>query len=621
MGKRCARQKVWFLSIFIFIVLMAAVLSVPAQATTSMNLSSRLIRGIYNQRMNISEAARYGFNLYYDTMHWDPQTCIEKIKRNSEWAAREGLAYVVGLYYSGTAPFDYVHSERRDGAVDRSVPSFVDPVYYEKKLEEPLLLIARLSLEYPIACVSWDTEFYGRDVCSAWSYSYDAETISWFCGSVGIDAPKLGRGEGWAWLDEKGLLARYREWQEQRAFEMARQTRKKVDEINPNLSVGFLRWMQSIWWNRAFAEGFNSPHAPTLLFDEQCYDVYDRPYVEEALKYIEEKELNAIFLPGFFPEWMPVTEMSENIMDALHRCGGYWIYVNRPYQIYINQSGPLISVEHLDALEYMNQSGLLRPTEHLEVLEVFRDTMPSLEKPLRMDKVEFETGVEAYLYSAGNVTTLAVPRPRLLQRLPAAIEPIRPRNITLSCSGKVDVINATGNPVLVERHPGAVTIDLSNAPFLVTGLSVDEIEESTVASRIKEAERVIEAIKDLDIVVEPEFADRVQSAARALEEGDVEAASSALGNLTREVMASVLVETVSVAEQLWFVPVMRVPGLLEAGEEENAEVTFVLGVQAMAIDEIQSYLLYFPLILVLLLFQSESRLWHNSKREMDLLTT
>jgi hypothetical protein len=298
--------------------------------TLSASLASEEIgfaRAIYGP-WNYSQDARVGLDADYDNKWWTtgPERVLESFRSNSLTAAASNVTYVAGLYYLGDeADFEYVRAVNEAGQEQSHVPSTVDRAYWLKIIEEPALAVANLSLHYPIWGLVWDFELYlAEDGWETDSYSYDAPALRDYARARGVQIPELSADQRYGWLRSSGLLGDFMDWQEEVAYEMARETKEKVHGINPNLSLGILGFSDS-WRYWATLKGF-SGDLPITLWTEDTYGGYEEERVEYLRNRTRMMGLNCRVLPGLYTVALSPWRMIEDMERATRHNGAFWIY-------------------------------------------------------------------------------------------------------------------------------------------------------------------------------------------------------------------------------------------------------------------------------------------------------
>ncbi len=192
----------------------------------------------------------------------------------------------------------------RHGNQEPRTTSPLDQKYWSKHIEQGLLFLANLSLQYPI----WGIVIYMEPYRSTakWptgSYTYDESSFYKFGNETGGNFPSLIPRERHPYLAQRGLVSQYEKWQAHKVRSMADETERKVHAINPNLSLGIL-WHKDSWLIWSILEGFNSSLAPITSWTEETYPGYDRDYMSRMKEQWEDHHLNGVLIPGFYTAWM-----------------------------------------------------------------------------------------------------------------------------------------------------------------------------------------------------------------------------------------------------------------------------------------------------------------------------
>ncbi len=191
---------------------------------------------------NMSELGGVSFDAFYNYFDWTwelylPGVTEERMGPESVYAAGNNVTYVAGQYYQqpmwSMVTWNYSHAVAPSGVVETYTPSPVDDSWWLHMVEEPALFIANLSLHYPIWGIVWDIELYGHDAFLRKHYSYDNAALREFANATNNTIPDLHPPNRMPWLRNNGLLNEYHDWQEQKAYRLAKGTERKVHAINP----------------------------------------------------------------------------------------------------------------------------------------------------------------------------------------------------------------------------------------------------------------------------------------------------------------------------------------------------------------------------------------------------
>ncbi len=291
---------------------------------------------IYNWVYNFTEISEMGFDAFYQQADWTWEKMVpgwheDRFGTGSLIASSKNITYVAGQYYQQPSwdyiDFNYSRAVDQFGSVESRTPSPIDEAWWEYMIEEPALFIANLSLHYPIWGIVWDMELYYDDDFDPPDYSFDEAALQAFGEETNRTIPSLSPKQRRSWLVSLGLLDDYLEWQENKAYALARAVGEQVHSINPNLSLGLLCF-EDAWFHWKILEGFNCSTAPVTGWNEQTYggyklggsegvDTYQRLWAEHGL--------NGKFLPGIAgpPTWF---DRLTAIEAAIRHNGAVWSY-------------------------------------------------------------------------------------------------------------------------------------------------------------------------------------------------------------------------------------------------------------------------------------------------------
>ena len=286
---------------------------------------------------SIEDLEGTGFDAVYLVVWWGGLTwdqgkpSIEEVLRlRSVELSTRGVKTAVGLFYCMPSNPDMVNYSRavgKDRLPEAVVPSPLDETWWNYYVDRPAVLIANLSLQYPIWGIVWDWERYVDRNFETWDYSYDEAAIQEFACQTNRTIPYIPPVERYSWLESHGLLEEFHRWQEQKLFRMAKETESMIHAINPNLSLGLLAFSDD-WFPWNVLTAFNSSGAPVTAW-VATYSGYNtfRPTPAEIRYWLkEEHKLNAFFLPGIwapYGPWRTLTEMEAATRDS----AAFWVFL------------------------------------------------------------------------------------------------------------------------------------------------------------------------------------------------------------------------------------------------------------------------------------------------------
>jgi hypothetical protein len=314
-------------------LLILVTLFLPALASATTTTDFVFSRAMYGP-WSVAEMGNFSFEAKYRNSWW-LHTGAERVMANfaseSLDAAANNVTYIAGLYYH-MAPWDrltfnYSHAVKAGAGKEPKTPSPVDETWWKHLIDEPAVAIANLSLHYPIWGLVWDIELYGHENFLRKDYSYDQAAIDEFANDTGRTIPAMSPSERYFWFRDNGLVGDFQDWQEQKAFSMARATEQKVHAINPNLSLGILG-VEDSWFHWAILRGFNSSTAPVTSWCELTYGRYRTEGIEGVQHFLdlwEEYGLNGKFIPGLRAHHI-FEKLFWNLEAAIRHNGAFWIY-------------------------------------------------------------------------------------------------------------------------------------------------------------------------------------------------------------------------------------------------------------------------------------------------------
>lgn len=272
-----------------------------------------------------------GMNLIYSSWslhHADLETIIAVSKNMSLAAQKKGAALVIGLYWSRKLDVNFSRTVHY-GKQESWVPSPSDKRYWEEAVIKPARALANLSLHYPIYGVFWDLELYHEDHVEEPTYSWDQYSLNRFGEEKGIQIPKLNDSYRRNWMHEQGLIDEYKNWQEEKVYQYARETEQLVHQINPDFALGTLAYYDD-WFDWAIRKGFDNERVPTLLWHEKTYSGYNvgnhPQLVQDAMDKIDSLGVNCLYFPGFWEYERAPEELLDDMQRALTNCNHFWIF-------------------------------------------------------------------------------------------------------------------------------------------------------------------------------------------------------------------------------------------------------------------------------------------------------
>jgi hypothetical protein len=423
---------------------------------------------LYNWVYNFTELAEMGFDAFYQQADWTWETMVpgwheNRFGTDSLIASANNITYVAGQYYQQPSwkyiDFNYSQAVNQYGTVEPYTPSPIDEAWWSHMIEEPAVFIANLSLHYPIWGIVWDMELYYHEVFKPPDYSFDEAALEAFGIYANRTVPSLAPRQRRIWLDNQGLLADYLEWQEGRAYSLAKGVAEKVHGINPNLSLGLL-YFEDAWFHWKVLEGFNSSTAPVTGWNEQTYGGYKLGGSEGVDTYQRrwaERGLYGKFLPGIAgpPTWF---DRVEAIEAAIRHNGAVWSYPG----VYGHHQADDFRQAHLFIYSYL----------------FFNSTSPT---PL--PEFDLHPGVNARPYLGPNETVSVYLNPYGSRKRP-------PMNLTiLTDSGKP--IWAGHNLTTISLRTPNPTLTPSDFPCIVSGLRLGDLLRTEVWALLEESRKLL----------------------------------------------------------------------------------------------------------------------------------
>jgi hypothetical protein len=210
---------------------------------------------------------------------------------------------------------------------------------------------ARMSLDYPIVAMVIDFELYevGRPRPSpVYTYCYCNHCMAKFRRFHGVDVPALEPAERYPWLRQRGLLVRYKRFEDDELRRYARMLREEVHKINPQMMFFIFPWEGH--FPGLVARELGTEQVPVILGTEHTYGqggynefiedetaalARNRQICLDQLKQLKMAGIHCLYLPGVMPGYHAwkggeIPDFCEKNAVTMARYGdGYWVFFQR----------------------------------------------------------------------------------------------------------------------------------------------------------------------------------------------------------------------------------------------------------------------------------------------------
>ncbi len=145
-------------------------------------------------------------------------------------------------------------------------------------LKKRIMTLAKLSLRYPVLGAFMDFELYARPLpktywCGhAYTFSYDLNSLKSYCRTKGIKLPPLTPDKRADWLNGKGKLDDYKQWQINEWRKSLHELRATIDKVNPDFQFAiypgrcYTRYIDKAVWPE-----LSTKQAPAICAEHYTY--------------------------------------------------------------------------------------------------------------------------------------------------------------------------------------------------------------------------------------------------------------------------------------------------------------------------------------------------------------
>ncbi|MCD6221122.1 hypothetical protein J7K25_03065 [bacterium] len=229
-------------------------------------------------------------------------------------------------------PVDYSHFVDAGGRVMKGVPCPCDKRYWQKAVKEKMLTAARLSINYPlIKGYGIDFEMYGRDFTLYTSPCYCQRCFHEFLQKYHLPErfKKLSKEKRFKWLQRKGLIEKYREFQTEKVAKIVEEIEKDVHKINPNFVLAIYPYYFGLenFFDRGIIRGWTKKgKVPLLIFSEKEYTSGYTENSKKRMVLLKKEKFNTKYIPGLWVKKHPPNQISNQCFQCAKNTDGYWIY-------------------------------------------------------------------------------------------------------------------------------------------------------------------------------------------------------------------------------------------------------------------------------------------------------
>ena len=186
-------------------------------------------------------------------------------------------------------------------------------------------LIARESLQHPIAGVMYDTEHYDGGIMYLQNCGFADSTFADYHASREIVKPlaEIPAGERYAFLSRTGRLADYYNYLEERAWQQGRALAERWHAVNPHLMLGTWPLLDN-WFSRGMLRGFGDAVPALGLSGVEYYEGAEQ--TRSLADYFERRDPNLFYMAGFYPPFAYTPDqLRDHVAVALRDTGRYWM--------------------------------------------------------------------------------------------------------------------------------------------------------------------------------------------------------------------------------------------------------------------------------------------------------
>lgn len=261
-------------------------------------------------------AEKYGIDLYLVVAYFS-----EYVTQLKETLGPYTRAYVQG-------PTRYISPGEKDA------PGPLEERYWLGQLLAEAKFVAELSKTSPsIKGFLIDVEMYAGDLMWRGNSSFDDQTYAAVTTQMqqkklwnhSLDPAKVDRDKRYAWLYENNLIKHYFAIQEQLVSDVAREFRREIDAINPDLAIGMLPYEVN-WFYNAWLKGLANDNTPVMIISESEYGPGITPSVPAIRDYLDTLDINYRYMPGFYFYKHSPQQLAFHAGQALDSCNGFWMF-------------------------------------------------------------------------------------------------------------------------------------------------------------------------------------------------------------------------------------------------------------------------------------------------------
>lgn len=314
-----------------------------------------------SELLDLESARREGEKIIVDYNH----SFADKLMSIADRAAKNGIRTFIMATYSlkrmlptlkrlGYASALLEGPTRYLSAGPSADAAGLDPVFWRGITRVHGEIIARLSLEHPIAGILYDTEHYGGGIMYLNSVGFADVSFGRYLKERNIsktvnDVPP---GTRYDFLKSHGLLRDFYLFLEEEAFDQGRYLAKRWHSINPNLMFGI--WMLSDnWFARGFLRGL-AGEVPSLGL-APCEYYHGSDSTQSMAEFFEERIPNMLYMPGFFPRiGYTAEQLQYHVAQSIRVTGRYWM---------LSPGSQLKDQKYREALRKAYQKGVAVPPD------------------------------------------------------------------------------------------------------------------------------------------------------------------------------------------------------------------------------------------------------------------
>lgn len=281
----------------------------------------------------------------YDPAKFDQPLSGNDAQIMADLLKGSALAKEVGLHYFHCLGIACERQTFEGGAYqndarfnDDRLPSPLDKVYWKRTITDRVDRALRLLADrdkYQLDAIIIDPEMYAFDGALHSEADYGTFAFNLWQKESGQSAPAGVKDveSRRKWLSDKGLAQQYIDWQFEKVEEIGRELREQVDEVRPDLIIGYVIYEDRMWFN-AMAAGMTRDDLPVFIGPESTYSgVMDDSMVDYFNRMQASIKVPCMLVPGLQlglvkgePPLKMLSVLKGNLYQRCQHVPGYWVW-------------------------------------------------------------------------------------------------------------------------------------------------------------------------------------------------------------------------------------------------------------------------------------------------------